>query len=198
MTSVYLRSLECGDLVRTHKWHNDRALYESLIGAFRYASRKAEEEWLRGLLSYSTHRISLAICLTDDSRHIGNIYLSDIDWSARRARVEIFIGDSEFRSKGHGTAALCLLIKHAFKDLGLLRLHLMVLDGNQRAIRLYEKCGFVVEGRLRRHAFKRGKFVDVLVMGLCVGDCRSSESAQDSPAASPSLQQVETHRWEES
>lgn len=170
MEPVYLRALEIDDLERTHKWHNDPTLYETLTSAFRYVSRAAEEEWLSKLLAYSNQQISLAICLTDESQQIGNIYLKDIDWVARHAAVAMFIGGPDQRSKGYGQAALHLLIKHAFEDLGLLRLHLLVLEDNQPAIRVYEKCGFVVEGRLRKHVFKGGEFKDVLVMGICADD----------------------------
>jgi RimJ/RimL family protein N-acetyltransferase len=60
-----------------------------------------------------------------------------------------------------------LLTKHAFEDLGLMRIYLHTLASNSAAIAMYEKCGFVTEGRLKRHAFKKGVFEDMLVMGLC-------------------------------
>jgi len=167
MSSVFLRALGLDDLDRTYRWHNDPALYESLVGTFRYVSRAAEADWLGKLQTYSTQQISLAICLTDDRQHIGNIYLRDVDWVARRAELHIFIGESNLRSRGYGQAALRLLIKHAFGDLGLLRLYVFVLADNQPAARLYEKGGFVIEGTLRQHTFKSGGFKDVLVMGLC-------------------------------
>lgn len=168
METVYLRTLELDDLERAHRWHNDPTLYETLVGSFRYVSRAAEEEWLRQKQAYSNQEINLAICLTDDSRHIGNIYLRGIDWVARHAEVSgLFIGEPEQRSKGYGTAALRLLIQHAFRDLGLLRLYAFVLEENKPILRVVEKCGFTVEGKLRKHAHKHGEFKDVLVVGLC-------------------------------
>ena len=167
MGSVYLRALEIDDLERTHQWHNDPVLYQTLTGTFRYVSRAAEEAWLREKLKYTNQELNLAICLTGDSQHIGNIYLREIDWVARRAELSIFIGETKQRSKGYGQEALRLLIKYSFEDLGLLSLYLFVLEDNRPAIRLYEKGGFVIEGKLRQHAFKSGGFKDVLVMGLC-------------------------------
>lgn len=170
MELIYLRALELDDLERTHRWHNDPALYESLTEPFRYVSRTAEEEWLRKKIAYSTQEMNLAICLTDDSQHIGNIYLRNIDWVSRCGELSIFIGESGQRSKGYGQAAVRLLIKHAFQDLSLLRLYLFVLAGNKPAIKMYEKCGFVVEGKLRRHLLKDGELKDTLIMGLCADD----------------------------
>ena len=64
-------------------------------------------------------------------------------------------------------------------DLGLRRLYLTVLEDNHRAIRAYEKCGFVAEGRLRKHAYKRGEFRDLIFMGICAGDPGSECAGED-------------------
>jgi RimJ/RimL family protein N-acetyltransferase len=50
--------------------------------------------------------------------------------------------------------------------MNLKRIQLDTWSGNTRAIRAYEKCGFVVEGRLRNDAFIDGKYYDTIVMGL--------------------------------
>jgi UDP-4-amino-4,6-dideoxy-N-acetyl-beta-L-altrosamine N-acetyltransferase len=175
MESVYLRVLELGDLDRTYKWHNDPELYRTM-GVFHYVSRATDEEWLRKKQAFSTSEVNLAICLSSNSQHIGDIYLRNIDWIARHAELHVFIAEPDQRSKGYGQAAVRLLIKHAFQNLGLQRLHLLVLEDNKPAIKVYEKCGFVVEGRLRRHVFKNGKFKDVLFMGLCAGDTPPGEA----------------------
>jgi diamine N-acetyltransferase len=169
MESVYLRALEIDDLDRTHKWHNDRELYRT-IGAFHYVSRATDEEWLRKKQAFSTDEVNLAICLTSSSQHIGNIYLRDIEWIDRHAKLDIFLGEPDQRSKGYGQAAIRLLTKHAFEDLGLARLYLTVLENNEPAIKAYEKCGFILEGKLRKHFFSGGRFVDLLIMGLCAED----------------------------
>jgi RimJ/RimL family protein N-acetyltransferase len=164
---VFLRALDGGDLDRTHRWHNDQELYRSLVGGFRFVSRSAEEQWLRGKSSYSTGEVNLAICRADSREHIGNAYLRDIDWVARHAGFHLLIGEPFERGKGYGQSALRQVMKHARGDLGLQRLYLYVLPSNAPARHIYEKCGFVVEGNLRRHVYKEGHFQDLLVMGWC-------------------------------
>jgi diamine N-acetyltransferase len=174
MEPVYLRSLEVGDLDRTYQWHNNHELYKTM-GVFHYVSRATEEDWLRKKAAFSNDEVDLAICLTDTSQHIGNIYLRNIDWIARNAELRIFIGESDQRSQGYGQAAVRLLVKHAFEDLGLLRLYLTVIDGNEAARTAYEKCGFVVEGKFRKHFFNEGRFKDCWVMGLCAADLPAND-----------------------
>ncbi len=163
---VLLRALEETDLERTHRWHNDPELYSTLVNVFRHVSHGAEAEWLRRKASYSQHEVALAICLRPEGEHIGNIYLGDIDWLSRRAFLGILIGSSEHRGKGYGYQAMRQVLAHAFGDLNLNRVFLEVLPENAPAIRIYEKCGFTVEGRLRQHVFKNGAYQDVLVMGV--------------------------------
>ncbi|MGX1749181.1 GNAT family protein [Glutamicibacter protophormiae] len=53
-----------------------------------------------------------------------------------------------------------------FQKLGLLRIFLKVAAINSRAIRAYEKSGFILEGRERGAYFHDGKFHDQLLYGL--------------------------------
>ncbi len=163
---IILRALEEADLERTHCWHNDPELYLTLVNPFRFVSKIAESEWLRRKAGYSASEVSLAICLRDDGQHIGNIYLGEIDWIARRAFLGIFIGSPEHRGKGYGREAMRQVLSHAFGDLNLNRVYLQVLADHASAIKLYEKCGFAVEGRLRSHVYKNGSYRDLLVMGI--------------------------------
>ena len=51
-----------------------------------------------------------------------------------------------------------------FSDEDVLRLSVLV--DNPRAVRCYEKCGFVREGLLRQESYVDGKYRDVLLMAL--------------------------------
>jgi RimJ/RimL family protein N-acetyltransferase len=163
---IYLRPLSYDDLDRVLAWHNSPELYETLAGHFRQVSRETEAEWLRRRLE-AKDEVNLAICLSGADEHIGNIYLRHIDSIARNAELHIFIAPPGYRGKGYGSIAVQLMIEHAFKDLDLARLYLYVLASNSAAIAAYEKCGFVKEGLLRRQAFKKGAFEDMVVMGIC-------------------------------
>ena len=59
-----------------------------------------------------------------------------------------------------------LIIRHAFQTLNFNRLWLHVFEYNARGIRVYEKLGFRIEGRLRQDTFREGRYWDTLVMGV--------------------------------
>ena len=78
----------------------------------------------------------------------------------------IFSGDKDYWNQGYGSDAMRLLLKYGFNSLNLNRIYLHVFDTNPRAIRAYEKVGFVHEGRLRQDIFLNGSYVDVLMMSV--------------------------------
>ncbi len=83
--------------------------------------------------------------------------------------------------QGIGTALLQTLIELADKWLDVRRLELTVYADNDRAIRLYERNGFQVEGRLREYAFTDGAYVDALYMARLRPD--ATKASDDSVAA---------------
>ncbi len=73
--------------------------------------------------------------------------------------------DERFQGRGIGTRLLAELLGLADDWLGVRRVELTVAAGNTHAIRLYERYGFRIEGRLREYALTDGVYADVLVMG---------------------------------
>lgn len=182
VTDIHLRPLAPGDLDRIHRWHNDRALFRHLGRDFQPVDRASVERWLEQRRTAWPRELNLAVCVARTGRHVGNIYLRDIDWPDGRAELHLFIGASRDRSRGIGTAATRRLCRHAFEALGLRRLFLMVLAGNAAAIRVYRRCGFRQEGRLRQHVVKDGRPEDVLVMGLNVPVTTGASRHRQPPA----------------
>jgi putative acetyltransferase len=64
-----------------------------------------------------------------------------------------------------GSKLIEQLLKAGFYELGFKRLELEVYPDNSRAVRLYEKHGFKIEGTRRLATFRAGGFADVFVMG---------------------------------
>jgi len=73
------------------------------------------------------------------------------------------------QGRGVGHALIDGAIAEAYRR-GCRRLTLHVLGPNDRARRLYESAGFVVEGRLRGEFFLDGAYVDDLAMALELPD----------------------------
>jgi len=97
---------------------------------------------------------------------IGTCQLHSINYVHRSAELQIRIGDISAQGMGYGTEATRLLLDFAFRDLNLHRVSLHVFANNERAIRMYEKIGFVGEGVMRKMAHIDGVYIDALLMGI--------------------------------
>ena len=101
-----------------------------------------------------------------DERVVGMVSIDTFPLRPRRKHAGA-IGISvheEWQGKGVGGALMRAILELADNWLNLTRLELEVFAENEAAIHLYERFGFGVEGRLRQHAFRDGRYVDSIVM----------------------------------
>ena len=164
---VRLRGAERSDLEKFVEWINDPEVTADLT-LFLPMSFVDEEKWFETAMQKSQEEKPLVIDMKDGSgwRLIGNSSFFDFDWIARVAEVGIMIGDKSVWNQGYGTEVMTLLLRHGFETLNLNRIYLRVYADNKRAIRTYEKVGFVHEGRMRQAVYKKGKYNDVLFMSV--------------------------------
>ncbi len=83
-----------------------------------------------------------------------------------KATYSIGIFDETLFGKGLGTKVTLEVLKFAFCTLSLHRVDLRVLEYNNRAIKCYEKCGFIHEGTEREGAYIEGKYYSDLLMSI--------------------------------
>lgn len=105
---------------------------------------------------------------------VGVCGLYAINWICRRAEFRILIGDTGSHGRGFGTEAARLVLKYAFDKLNLETVYLGVNSENQRAIRSYEKAGFIREGVRRQIIFRNGRYYDALMMSVLRNECLTS------------------------
>jgi RimJ/RimL family protein N-acetyltransferase len=91
------------------------------------------------------------------------------DVANRRSRIAYLHAvmlEPRFRGRGIATAATRLLVRHLVFDLDYHRVQLEVYAFNERALRHFERAGFVKEG-VRRKAYRRhGEWVDGINYGI--------------------------------
>jgi UDP-4-amino-4,6-dideoxy-N-acetyl-beta-L-altrosamine N-acetyltransferase len=163
-TSVHLRALERSDAVTILPWVNDQQVTQHLL--IHKPMNLAAEEFFIDAVNRSEHDAVFGICDRASGDLVGVAGLHRIDPKNRQAMFGIFIGQAKHRGKGMGTETTDLVVGYAFDTLNLHRVWLHVYEDNKRAIRVYEKLGFVREGLLRQDSFRRGRYWNTVVMGL--------------------------------
>jgi RimJ/RimL family protein N-acetyltransferase len=86
--------------------------------------------------------------------------------SARHAATLGISVDKVWRGQGVGSQLLQHAVDWARQNRVLKRIELHVFVRNEGAVRLYERFGFVIEGRRRRALFREGQYHDNYVIGL--------------------------------
>ena len=81
-----------------------------------------------------------------------------------KAELSIAVHE-DYQDKGLGTALLRHMLNIA-KLKGLRKISLCVNTDNDRAVHVYKKLGFVVEGKLAKDRYSSGKFGDLYMMAL--------------------------------
>jgi RimJ/RimL family protein N-acetyltransferase len=165
--SVYLRGVIEADREAFHAWRNDPELKRQTgPGPFLPIARNAA-------MTDDPNTVQFAVCRRDTAALIGWIALSSISWSNRCAALGVYIGDPSARGSGLGSAAIDELLRYGFDELNLQRIELEVVGYNTPAIAVYERLGFVLEGRKREFAERDGERYDLLVYGLLAAEWRS-------------------------
>ncbi len=101
-----------------------------------------------------------------EERLVGFIDLEGSMFPHGDAFVGIGVGVRDLWGKGYGTDAMRVILRYAFRELDLRRVSLNTFEYNPRAIRSYEKAGFVPEGRARGFLHRDGQRWDLVYMGI--------------------------------
>lgn len=164
---VRLRHVEREDLPQFVVWLNDPEVSQGL-SMHTPLSLAEEEDWFEKVLKRPIEERPLCIDVQkgDEWSLLGNCGFFSIDWRNRSAELGIFIGDKSYWNQGYGSEVMKMLLQHGFSTLNLHRIFLRVFEDNPRAIRVYEKAGFIHEGRQRQAEYHDGRFHDILLMSV--------------------------------
>lgn len=100
-----------------------------------------------------------------DGEIVGNLGFEVCTSPRRRHVASLGMGvKDDVQGRGVGSALLATVIDLADNWLNLKRIELTVYSDNDRAINLYKKFGFAVEGESKAYAFRNGEYVSAYHM----------------------------------
>lgn len=162
---VRLRPINDGDTDRIVSWRNNPAVRQNFI--FRQTfTPEMHRAWMETKVAAGDVVQYIIEDRTDANRPVGSVYYRDLDDVHESAEYGIFIGEDSARGKGLGSETAALFVRFGLEYLGLHRISLRVLAGNDSACRSYEKAGFVREGVFRDMVKLDGVYRDVIFMSV--------------------------------
>lgn len=105
-----------------------------------------------------------------EGRFVGTTGLHSLREGDQKAQLAIGLLDRRCWGRGLGAEVTREVVHYGFAEVGLHRIGLKVFAHNERAIRCYERCGFVEEGREREAAYVGGAWRDDVIMGILQRD----------------------------
>lgn len=162
--TIYLRLMTPEDTDDIIRWRNSDEVRTHFIYQKPF-TRQSHEQWVETMVK-TGKVVQMIICVKENDRAVGSVYIRDIDSVHHKGEYGIFIGEETARGRGIGTAAARLMIRYAFEKLKLHRLFLRAFADNLQAIASYEKAGFVREAWLKDDVCIEGNYRDIVLMAV--------------------------------
>ena len=147
------------------RWNQDLE-FTALIGSpGDVHTIEMREEFYEKHSKIKSDSVEFAVILLSTGRLIGFGGLFDMNRSML-GTMFVGIGEPELQGKGHGTEASRLICEYGFFFRNLYGIKVEVNGYNRRAIRVYQRLGFKLVGRLRGAVMLNGKRYDQVIMDL--------------------------------
>lgn len=169
---LMLRPLEMSDARKVRELAGSREVARNTASIPYPYPEGAAEEWIAEQAGDDT-RIVFAIVESGSEELVGGIGLR-LEPEHERGELGYWIGE-EWWGRGYATEAAEAVVRFAFEELGLERVHARTFARNPASRRVLEKIGMRREGLLPRHFKKWNEFVDVEIYGIVLEDWLEDE-----------------------
>lgn len=169
---VYLRSVEKRDVSIFSSFASDKEIRRYDGGNTIYPSTEYIIQHFDELMNIDRKTLSI---INEKGTLVGYVTYKEYKDTSNVYSIGITIG-SLYWNRGYGQDAINVLLNYLFMYRNAQRIELEVVSYNERAIRCYERCGFIIEGTKRKKFFCRGQYHDVLIMGILREDYNVSEN----------------------
>ncbi|GII52134.1 N-acetyltransferase [Planotetraspora thailandica] len=167
---VRLRAIEPSDAEFLWRWHNDPEVMRWMDDPYPPSLARIAKDI--GERDAGTYDNLVLMIETLAERTIGVVALRGAQPETGAAELDIYLGERDTWGQGYATDAMRVICRYGFEKMRLHRISLTAVAENAAARHVYQKVGFVEEGRLRE-AFRRdGKWHDMILMGLLEGELR--------------------------
>ncbi|MCS0635489.1 GNAT family N-acetyltransferase [Streptomyces sp. LP05-1] len=170
-TSVRLRAMGAEDAESLWRWNHDPEVMRWMENPHPQTLSQVRDR-LAARAANAYDDLLLGVEALADGVLIGLVALREAAPEKGIASLDIYLGEKEYWGRGHATDAMRTVCRYGFGDMRLHKIELTVVTENHAARRVYEKVGFMEEGRLRRCFRRDGQWYDRYAMGLFPDELR--------------------------
>jgi len=165
---IIMRQPQVKDAPVLQKWYMDKE-FRQLYDAYSSISLESILQEIREgttLDDPKATRVNFIVLQKRDELPIGVASIRNINRQNGNAEIVLGIGEKEKRLAGYGIDMMIVLLDIVFYQLGFEKCYLQVHDNNELGLNSALNFGFKAEGRLRKHSFIEGKYVDLWILAI--------------------------------
>ncbi|GAA4605294.1 RimJ/RimL family protein N-acetyltransferase [Actinoplanes octamycinicus] len=168
---VELRAMRPGDADALWRWNHDPDVMRFMVAGYPQTPETVAK-FLTERPRNAYGDVLFGVESRKDGKLIGLIGLQGAEPETGIAELNIYLGEKDYWGQGYATDAMRTACRYGFDRMRLHRIWLTVVAGNDPARHVYQKIGFVEEGRLRQASRRDGEWTDAYLMGLLAGELR--------------------------
>ena len=166
---LILRAFTLEDATRVQELAGDRRISDStLLIPFPYALKDAIG-WISTHLERAAQGQGYSFALTFKTGELLGGFGLNTNFEHARAEIGYWLG-AAYWGQNLMTEAARAIINWGFETGALERIQAHVFVGNLGSIRVQEKLGMTLEGRMRKYYRKNGAFIDAELRGVLLED----------------------------
>lgn len=159
---IKFKRIDENDLEILMNWRNNEE-----VSRYLFSSPKlVMADQLNWYEKYKNDKSQIRWIIYADDIPIGSSYLVDIDYNNKRCESGWFIAERQYRSMNMTLTIRWNVFDYVFETLGLNRQYGYVLAENKGLVRFARVGGPEIEGMMKEHIFKDGRFLDVYILGI--------------------------------
>lgn len=158
---LVLRAIEMEDWEILKQLINSPEIEETVVGWSKPISTYQQQQWI----SHLPEDKSIRYMIQYELETVGTASISLIDHKNAVANLNIKLLSNKQRL-GIGTKVIRLMSHYCFEELNIQCITASILEKNIGSRKLFEKCGFIQEGILRRRVYKQGEYQNLVVYSL--------------------------------
>lgn len=163
---MILRRLQVEDLKTRVEWMNNPKVYSSM----HFDIPVSLDNTIRWFENNQKNDNRADVVFEEKGQLLAMGGLTNINRETNKAELYVFVNPN-LQKGGLGTQATKLLCKYGFENLYLDKIYLETNEDNHAAKRVYEKCGFQLEGILRNeYKNQKGFLKSRLYYGMLKGE----------------------------
>ena len=157
-----IRSWSFQDRPAIVKYANNRKIWLNLRDNFPHPYTESDADTYLKSVVDQRPETDFAIATLDEAIGAIGLKLKE-DVSRKSAELGYWLGEP-FWGQGIATASVSAIVEYGFSHFDIVRIWAEVFEWNPASMRVLEKAGFQMEGRLRKSVHKDGKVIDKFIV----------------------------------